>query len=35
MAFLEGRFSQAEISRYLGVHFSTVSRAVKEFKEKG
>jgi len=35
MAFLEGRFSQAEISRYLGVHYSTVSRAVKEFKEKG
>ena len=35
MAFIEGRFSQAEISRYLGVHYSTVCRAVKEYKEKG
>ena len=34
MAYLEGRFSQAEISRYLGVHYSTVSRAVREYKKK-
>ena len=34
VAFLEGRFSQAQISRYLGVHYSTVSRAVREYKKK-
>ncbi len=34
MAYLEGKFSQAEISRHLGVHYSTVSRAVREYKKK-
>lgn len=33
MAYFSGNYSQAEIARYFGVHYNTVSRAVKEFKE--
>lgn len=35
MAFFEGRFSQAEIARHQGVHYSTVSRAVREYRKRG
>lgn len=31
-AYLSGQHTMAEISRYFGVHFSTVSRAVKKFE---
>jgi IS30 family transposase len=34
MAFFEGRFSQAQIARHLGVHSSTVSRAVRENRKR-
>jgi REP element-mobilizing transposase RayT len=31
-AYLDGEFSQAEIARHFGVHYSTVSKAVKDYK---
>ncbi len=31
-AYLEGGFSQAEISKHFGVHYSTVSKAVRDYK---
>ncbi|GAB6281011.1 MAG: hypothetical protein STSR0007_11520 [Thermovirga sp.] len=33
-AYLEGGFSQAEIAKYFGVHYSTVSRAVRERRQQ-
>jgi len=34
-AYLSGQFSQAEISRFFRVHTSTVSKAVRSFKQNG
>jgi len=31
-AYLEGGFSQAEISKHFGVHYSTISKAVRDYK---
>ncbi len=31
-AYLSGHYSQVEIARHFGVHYSTVSKAVKEYK---
>lgn len=32
-AYLYGRYTMKEIARYVGVHYSTVSRAARSYEE--